>query len=98
MEITAFGKKIGTLQNGVLLKTGKQVVLFKKYDGFGFTRKVLLDERIDQIEIHYEGKIYKTVPSQFFYYGVPYDDNGDQQLILPRKRWTIIDPAQTTLV
>lgn len=98
MEYRHLGKVIGTLESGVLSKKGKQAVLFRTFNGFGFSRKLLLDSAIDQIEVHYEGKIYKTVPSEFFYHGAYYDDKGDGQLVLPLKWWAVSDPRQPVLL
>lgn len=97
MEIVRQGKIVGTLENGVFTKTGKQVVLFKKYNGFGFSQEILSEYPIKKIVVQYGQTEYITSPKSFYDHGIYYDDYGDKQLVLPRKWWTEVMPGQTQL-
>jgi hypothetical protein len=70
-------------RDGKLVKTGKQVVLFKIYDGFGLPIEVL--SSIKSVEIHYKGVIYTATPSMFYEHGIANRYQDESQLILPRK-------------
>lgn len=87
-------------KDGILIKKGKQVVLFENYDGFGVPIKVL--EKIRGVEIHYKGKVYIATTDTFYNNGIehtfqdPSNYRQEKQLILPRKFWDA--PDQTRLI
>lgn len=95
-QLTHKGRKIGELRGKHLIKTGKQVVLFRNYDGFGLSKDVL--DLIEDVTVHYQGKIYKARTEDFWSKGIRHSFMGDEQLILPRKYWTYKDRDQLTLI
>lgn len=98
MELMIDGKIVGELKDGDLIKRGKQVVLFRRYDGFGFSRKIIDTPEIKQIRVEYQDKTYTTTPMMFVTRGIPYSNGDDKQLILPRKWWAVKDDDQQTLL
>lgn len=78
-------------KKGKLTKTGKQVVLYEVYDGFGIPVRVL--DLVSSVEIHYENEVYNATPADFEKHGVehtftdPKTLRREEQLILPRKYW-----------
>lgn len=93
-EVTHLGKKIGTLRNDkVFITYRSKEHLFRKYDGFGLSYKVLLDLRKQdcrQIVIIYddgsEQVKYVTNPNNFMEHGTLHAfKRNDWQRVLPRK-------------
>lgn len=84
-------------KHGKLVKKGKQVVLFKNYDGFALPLYVL--KIISSVEIHYGGKTYQASPDTFYKHGIehtfedPRTFKQEKQLVLPRKYWNVPDQA-----
>lgn len=74
---------------GKLTKRGKQVVLFRNYDGFGLPLSVL--KTIKSLEIHYDGEVYTATPEDFYEHGIENDFKDtrtyhtEKQLVLPRR-------------
>lgn len=83
-------------RHGRLIKTGKQVVLYDKYDGFGIPVDVL--RVVKGVEIHYKGVVYHASVEDFKKHGIPetYDKgifDKEEQYILPRKYWKVVNQA-----
>lgn len=78
-------------KHGKLVKKGKQVVLFRKYDGFALPVNVL--KQIKSVEIHYEDVVYSASVEDFKKHGIQefykkaLFGEPEQQLVLPRKYW-----------
>lgn len=76
-------------KSGKLIKKGKQVVLFRAYDGFALPLDVL--KRIKSVELHYEGTVYRADVETFKKHGLahtfedPDTYRREEQLILPRR-------------
>lgn len=73
--------------DGKLIKRGKEVVLFKIYDGFGIPVRVL--DRIKTVEVHYKDETYIARVELFRVYGIKHTFGDEKQLILPRKYWLV---------
>lgn len=105
------GKKVGIQEGRKLIKSGKQVVLFRMMDGFGMPRQLVEEslsrkaedddpsEPIESVEIHYLGKIYRAPLAEFLRNGKHYyRPPYEPQYILPRRFFSIEDPKQTRLI
>ena len=90
------GKVIGDLHGKTLIKRGRQVILFRVFDGFGISKDVL--DLVNKIVCHYEGKVYTADVEDFWEKGIEYDFAGDKQLVLPRKFWAYQDKDQLSLI
>lgn len=93
------GKVVGRLaadDRRHLIKSGKQVMLFRIYDGFGMSVEVL--EQVDRVTVHHNGISYTATTDEFWTHGIDHDFYGDKQKILPRKFWLSRDSNQITLV
>lgn len=90
------GKYVGKLLNGCLFKKGKQVVLFRNFDGFGFSVGCLKD--FDRVQLEHDHKVYKATVETIKEHGIEYKNGFDTQLVLPRKHWQVIDPMQRVLL
>lgn len=82
------GKIIGTLENGKLIKSGKQAVLFRAMDGFGLPQDLVSKDAaatstkaarqgrenptIQEIEIRHHDRVYAARISDFLDHGIPY--------------------------
>lgn len=77
----------GILRDGTLIKQGKQVVLFKIYDGFAIPKEVAELPEVDRVQVHYEGDVYSAPIETFFNYGIPHKYKDEEQLVLSRKWW-----------
>jgi hypothetical protein len=99
-RLTIKDKQIGNVVDGTLHKTGKQVVLFRNYDGFAITADVpypLLG--VERVELTYEGKTYTAPISQFDAHGIRYKHpNYEAQVVLPRRFWIVRESNQTSLI
>ena len=98
MNLMIDGKIVGELKDGVLIKKGKQVVLFRNYDGFGLSKRILKNTGIKKISLEYSGTIYQTTPQVFIDHGITYTNRYDEQIVLPRKYWASTPNGQTSLV
>jgi hypothetical protein len=98
MEVIANGKRIGTVHKGTLIKSGKAVVLFRNYGGFGVPEEVLKNAFIHKVQVHYEGRTYEAHTDTFERKGIKYHQPPyEPQVILPRKYWSIEDSKQPQL-
>lgn len=92
------GKTVGNLVGTTLVKTGKQVVKFHIYDGFGVAQHLILDPRVEKIRLHYGNKIYKASVGDFINHGIAYHKPlYEPQFILPIKFFTVMDAQQLTI-
>lgn len=90
------GKNIGELKGGVLIKKGKQVKRFKKYDGYAIPEGLLQDETVKYIRVIDEVGIYEASIGLFKNKGIRYHRKPyESQLVLPRKYW--VDPRQVRM-
>ena len=88
MKLTLHGKTIGQVEDGWLVKSGKQAVLFRNLNGFGVAKDAFRFFT-KGVEIHYEGKIYRATLEDFKQ-ARTYDHLGyEPQKVLPMKYWTI---------
>ena len=90
----------GQVVNYILVKRGKQVVKFRRYNGYAVAEKDL--EQVRGVELHSkeDGVIYAR-RDQFYKDGIPNVYLGEKQLILPVKYWEKlkeIPDSQLTLV
>lgn len=90
------GKVIGDLKGKVLHKTGKQVVLFRQFNGFGASKDYL--DVVDKIVCDYEGKRFTATSEDFFKHGINWKFQDDAQLILPLQFWSTQDAKQVRLI
>lgn len=74
--------KIGTIdKSGWLVKTGKQVVPFRMYQGFGIDKSAL--EFVKGVRIFYRGKEYSADVQTIKAKGIPYHKAGfEPQLVI----------------
>lgn len=98
MNLMIDGKIVGELKDGVLIKKGKQVVLFRNYDGFGLSTKILENTGIKKISLEYKGVLYQTTPQAFKELGITYKNKYDEQKILQRKYWASKPDGQISLL
>lgn len=98
MQLMIDGKIVGELKDGVLVKKGRQVVLFRRYDGFGFTQKIVDTPGIQKILVNYNGVEYITSPAVLSAHGIRYDNHGEEQIVLPRKWWGTQNEEQLPLL
>ena len=90
------GKTIGTVDNGILVKKGKQARKFYKYDGFAIPEDILGE--IDRVRVHYRDEIWEAPIQRFKEMGIPYHSEGyEAQLVLPRRCWYISNNRQLSL-
>lgn len=93
------GRCVGDLVDGTLIKKGKQVQKMYAMDGFGLAKSLLDRYQIDDVELHYEGKVYEATISAIRRYGIPYHNpRYEPQLIVPASRFRVHIGAQTRLV
>lgn len=85
MKLQVGTKTAGELIGDTLLKRGKQVVLFRIYDGFAVSNSHLNMPELKRIRIEYEGSVYKATKDQFLKHGIPHKFGNEQQLVLPRR-------------
>lgn len=86
MKMTASGKVVGDLVEGTLYKRGKQVVLFRNYDGFAIPEKIAKDPRVESVAIEYNGAVYSASIERWLTYGIRYHKEPyEPQIILRRK-------------
>ena len=90
------GHIIGDLRGKTLYKKGRQVVLFRNFNGFGASKDTL--DVVDRIVCSYEGKQYTASSEDFWTKGINWNDKGDAQLILPLQHWSLEDSRQTKLI
>lgn len=76
----------GTLNRGYLIKKGKQVQKFWKFDGYGIAVNDL--RRCKGVILHtqYDGVLYAYV-DDFAKHGIPHLYKDEQQLVLPTNYW-----------
>jgi hypothetical protein len=86
------------MRDGKLVKTGKQIMLFRIYDGWGVSTEVLKRYRPTHIQLYMEGEAYQASIDKFRQNGIRYNDSGDEQIILPRKHWEYKNLNQTQLI
>lgn len=96
MKLYHKGKVIGELKGKHLYKKGGQVVLFRNLDGFGMSKDVL--DLFYRVTLTYKGVGYTARSEDFWEHGIPYNFNGDEQLILPRSRFTYKNKDQGVLL
>lgn len=95
------GKVAAYREGDTVWKKGKQVMLFRNLDGFGFSQSLILDETIEWVKLKYEGLVYTVNRSTFLSEGTMYTNPQpphDAQVILPRKFWLKTDPNQPSLL
>lgn len=69
---------------------------FKKYQGFGISLtelEICYNERVDHILIKYHGtkkNILYKIPLQYLQYMQKYNNNGDEQIIIPIKEMSVV--------
>ena len=79
----------GVIVQGFLIKRGKQVQKFWKYDGYGISEQDL--NKLDQgviLYTQYDGVLYAykdTIRDK----GIIHDFDGEKQYILPVKDWSV---------
>lgn len=76
----------GRVLDNILYKDLKKTKKFFKYDGYGINTADLHEVLGVVIETKYDGKLYTSV-SNLEENGIPWDFNGERQLILPVKFW-----------
>lgn len=96
MKVRQGGKIIGDIESRVLVKKGKQVVLFKKYNGFAFSIATL--GLFDTVYIHYGGNVYRATRMQIEHNGIPHSYGYDTQLVLPLSYFEIVSDKQSRLL
>lgn len=98
MNVYINGKSAGEIQGTTLLKRGKQVILFRNFDGFGIAEKILKDYPIEKIVIVYNNISYETTSERFLEKGIKYHKPPfEPQIILPRSYFQVIDKKQISL-
>lgn len=98
MKLKHNGRITGDLVNGRLIKKGKQVVKFYMHNGFGIPAALLNDSAIKEVEIHYEGKVYRASTIEFEMNGIPeHRPPYEEQLILPIRYFTPMEEKQVSL-
>jgi hypothetical protein len=90
------GRCIGSVEGDTLVKKGKQVQLYRVFDGFGLSSAVL--DTFKDIRIEYEGKIYRATVELIKQKGVLKQFKEDLQYVVPRKYWVVEDPKQLSLI
>ena len=77
----------GTLHNGWLIKKGKQVQKFWKFNGYGLAQEDLKDIKGVVLYTTYDGILWATV-KEIVAHGQPHRFNNDEaQLILATALW-----------
>ena len=100
MRAMISGKDTGRIVGSTYIKSGRQVVLMKIFDGFGVSRHMLTNPRIKNIRIHYNGLVYKASSATYLLKGIPYTDKSgryEPQVILPRNQFDVVNADQTEL-
>lgn len=92
------GKLVGELEGTTLIKRGKQVVRMHTMDGYGVSQSLVLDPRIEKIELHSDDKIYVAPVGMLIEKGIPYHRQPyEPQFILPTGYWSVRDRHQTEI-
>jgi len=94
------GKTIGVMDGDRLVKKDKQVVLYRKYDGWAIPVEVLKKYRPKRIQLFFDEQAYQaTIDSFRDRKKVIFNDfEGEAQVILPRKYWSHKDLRQQELI
>lgn len=79
----------GTMDGYDLVKKGKQVQKFWKYNGYAVKTNDLEKVRGVKLYTQYDGTLYAR-RDVFFKYGIANNYNGEEQLVLPTKYWEIL--------
>jgi len=76
----------GQIVDNILVKRGKQVVKFFKYQGYGVAVKDL--ERVRGVKLHtkYDGILYAD-RHVFYKHGIEVEFGVEKQLVLPVNYW-----------
>jgi len=79
----------GKIENNDLVKRGKQVIKFRKYDGYAVATDDL--EKVHGVKLytHEDGVLYAR-REVFYNHGLFNDYKGETQLILPVKYWEVL--------
>lgn len=80
----------GKIIDNVLVKKGKQVQKYWKYNGYAVAVKDLEQVRGVKLYTEYDGVLYAR-REQFYNDGIENIYNGEKQLILPTKFWEILE-------
>lgn len=93
------GRYVGDLINGTLIKKGKQVQKMYAMDGFGIASQILDENDIEEVQLHYEGKVYEATIREVRRYGIPYKHpRFEKQIIMPAARFRVRTAGQLRLV
>lgn len=80
----------GSIENGVLVKRGKQVVKYRRLNGYAVPIVDLDKVKGVQLYTSEDGVIYSPVET-FFKKGIFNDFNGEKQQVLPVQYWERIE-------
>ena len=97
MKISHRNRTIGELEDGVLTKKGRQVMMFYKHNGFGMSDSVFNQHPVEVVRVHYRGDVYEAGRDDFLTRGIAHNYQGDAQHILPLPFWNKIDSNQLKL-
>ena len=96
------GKKIGIIKNGCYTSFRNDLHLFRKYNGWGASIKLLdylYQKKIEYFVINYKNDVvYYCYLDKFLTDGIKWDDDGDKQLILSLDKWEIYDEIMQTKI
>lgn len=95
MKLMHNGLVVGELDGRTLTKRGKQVQLFRMYNGFAVSVSLL--DQVDTVIVHYQGRAYKATAQRFREQGIPHRYKFDDQLVLPRPFWDEVETKQERL-
>lgn len=79
--------------DNILIKRGKQVVKFWKYDGYAVAVEHLEKVRGVKLYTDYDGILYAD-RHLFYKHGIENNYQGEAQLVLPTKYWESLKGAQ----
>jgi hypothetical protein len=78
----------GELKDGWLIKKGKQVQKYWKFNGYAIPFKLLASIKGVVLYTQYDGVLYAT-SADIMKHGLRNNFQGEEQLVLPLKHWRI---------